>query len=96
MARVLAATRGTPGVGDLWATVPFVLLGLLVVAVTAVRCDRIRLFMWVAFVPMVVVSGGVWIWRWEGWVFYLATAAFVFMVQLFVVRAAGIRGGTRS
>lgn len=96
LARVLAATGGTPEVGDLWATVPFVLIGLLLVAVIAFRFGHLKLLMWVTFILMVVVSVGVGFWRWNGWGFYLATAVFIFAIQILVIRAARTRSGRWS
>ena len=96
LARVLADTGGTPGVGDLWATVPFVFIGLLLVAVTALRFAHRRFLMWAAFALMLMISVGVWTWHWGGWSFYLTTAVFVFMVQLLAIRAVRIRSGERA
>jgi len=94
LARVLAESSAAPETGDLWAIIPFLLVGLLLVAISPFRFTDIKTLMTMAFVVMVLVSASVWIWSWGGWAFYLLTAVSVLVIQIILVRELQARGSS--
>lgn len=86
LARVLAGSSAAPEAGDLWAIIPFLLAGLLLVAISPFRFTSIKTLMTVTFILMVLISASVWMWSWGGWVFYLLTAVSVLVIQIILVR----------